>query len=90
MVSSMGTDLCRSAESGSYALTIARARNVLHSVFSEKRGSQPIKAESVAFRRSVNLNVVISSDHSFGLYFINSVLWCMTSPMVLIVPVVEF
>ena len=43
MVSSMGTDLCRSAESGSYALTMAHARNVLHSVFSEKRGSQPEK-----------------------------------------------
>jgi len=32
---------------------MAFARNVLHSVFSEKQGSQPEKSWSVAFRRSV-------------------------------------
>ena len=58
--------------------------------FRRSRAVNLKKAEAVAFRRSINLNVIISSDHSFGLYFINSVLWCMTSPMVLIVPVVEF
>ena len=32
---------------------MAFARNVLHSVFSEKQGSQPEKGWTVAFRRSV-------------------------------------
>ena len=32
---------------------MAFTRNVLHSVFSEKQGSQPEKGWTVAFRRSV-------------------------------------
>ena len=32
---------------------MAFTRNVLHSVFSEKQGSQPEKGRTVAFRRSV-------------------------------------
>jgi len=50
-VSCRGTDLWRSCESGSSARTMARTRNVLHSVFSEKWGSQPEMAWTVAFRR---------------------------------------
>jgi len=53
MVSCRGTDLWRWWESGSSAWAMAFTRNVLHSVFSEKQGSQPKKGWTVAFRRSV-------------------------------------
>jgi hypothetical protein len=49
MVSCNGTDLWRSFEFGCNARTMALTRNVSHSVFSEKWGSQPEMAVTVAF-----------------------------------------